>query len=147
MRMWYGVDVEHNPSYGKLTLFVESSNPDVNIVFDILTIIPDNIECIYFGAGEVDILNWSFLDNLDIFPDIFMLGVESSVEVPKCAVDRFDFIILRTHIPYKSNKINFKYRTDDEVGLINLDKFNTTLLDTLSDGQYAGDVEVYRKDD
>ena len=65
MRVWYGIDKEFNPMYGKLTLFVESKNPDVDVIVSLLDYYDDlDIKCIYFGAGEVDIENWDFIKEL-----------------------------------------------------------------------------------
>lgn len=146
MRIWYGIDVEHNLSYGHMTLFVESENPDIDKILNILLESNLGIEYVYFGAGEVDIKNWDFLDKLSEIADAFIVGLETSIPISPAVMHYFDFIIFRLPIPKVSDKIYIKYRADSEVGIAKLDRFLSTSLLDLRGGQYKGDVEIYREE-
>lgn len=145
MRVWYGVDVEHNPMFGKVMLFVESDKPDIDIVLDCLVRCNESIDGVYFGAGEIDIVDWSFIDRLNEISDAFIVCVESSIPIAKDIGCKFDFIILRLPILYVSDNIYIKYRADDCVGLLNLPVFEQTSLSTLRDNMFLGDIIVYEK--
>lgn len=143
MRVWYGVDVEHNPMFGKVMLFVESDKPDIDIVLDCLVRCNESIDGVYFGAGEIDIVDWSFIDRLNEISDAFIVCVESSIPIAKDIGCKFDFIILRLPILYVSDNIYIKYRASNSVGVASLSKFEPTSLETLQDNKYLGDVEIY----
>lgn len=143
MRIWYGIDVEHNPMFGKMMLFVESENPDIDIVLNCLTTLNVGIDGVYFGAGEQDIKDWSFLDRLDEVSDAFVVCIETSVPISKDIGSKFDFVILRLSISYISDNIYIKYRTPETVGLVNSSAFEPTELRTLYDNKYLGDIEIY----
>jgi len=146
MRIWYGVDVEHNLSYGYITLFVESENPDIDKILGILINNNLGIESIYFGAGEVDVKNWDFLNRLREISNTFIVGIETSTPLPQSVINQFDFVIFRLPIPCVSDKIYFKYRTENEVGISSILNFSTNSLTDLKDGQYSNDVELYSED-
>lgn len=143
MRVWYGVDVEHNPMFGKVMLFVESDKPDIDIVLDCLVRCNESIDGVYFGAGEIDIVDWSFIDRLNEISDAFIVCVESSIPIAKDIGCKFDFIILRLPILYVSDNIYIKYRASNSVGVASLSKFEPTSLETLQGNKYLGDVEIY----
>ena len=147
MRMWYGIDREHNPSYGLMTLFVESDNPDIDIIVKVLSECNVGIDCVYFGAGEVDILNWEFLNELYKISDAFKVGVESSEPVPAYFGKYFDFVILRLPVFYVSRNVYIKYRSDTSVGICNAVNFTNNSLEDLKDGKYSCDVEVYNDEE
>lgn len=144
MRIWSGLDVEHNPSYGRLTLFVESKNPNIDKILDILSTSNLRISCIYFGAGEVDIECWEFLESLHKLSALFLVGIETSTFLPKSIVDKFNFVVVRVPVAEFSDKVYIKYRANDSVGLSPLYRFDPTSLVTLKDGKYKGDIEIYR---
>jgi len=145
MRIWYGIDVEHNPMFGKTMLFVESAKPDIDIILDCLVKCNVSINGIYFGAGGVDIVDWSFIDRLYEISDAYIVCVESSVPIEKNIGCRFDFVILRLPISYVSDNICIKYRADDSVGVANLSTFKETSLSTLRDNMFLGDIIIYEK--
>ena len=146
MRLWCGKDVEYNPGYGIMTLFVESNNPDIDKIVNILSDNDYNIGIIYFGAGEVDIKNWEFLSDLHKLSDIYIVALESSASVPDEVINMFDFVIFRMCIPKISNNVYIKCRTDTEVGITNSLNFRVNSLMGLSDGQYSGDIEIYKEE-
>lgn len=146
MRIWYGVDVEHNPMFGKVMLFVESDKPDIDAVLDCLVKCNAGINGVYFGAGETDIVDWSFVDRLDEISDAFIVCVESSAPIAKDIGCKFDFVILRLPISYVSDNIYIKYRSNDYVGIANLPFFKKTSLSTLQNNMFLGDIEIYNKE-
>lgn len=150
MRIWCGKDIEHNLGYGIMTLFVESENPDINKISEILSECDYGVSNVYFGAGEVDITNWEFLDSLYKISDAFVVGIETSQYISEDIIELFDFVVFRIRIPNEwnnlNNKVYMKYRTDDKVGVMDISKFKVTSLDTLNNGQYENDVEIYRED-
>lgn len=143
MRVWYGIDREHSPSYGLMTLFVESSNPDIDKIINILSELNVGITCVYFGAGEVDILDWEFIDRLYKVSDAFTVVVESSKLLPQYVVRYFDAVILRLPVSCVSNNVYIKYRTPISVGIARAIDFEANSLFDLHDGKYSCDVEVY----
>lgn len=145
MRIWIGKDVEHNPSYGKMTLFVESSNPDIDIVLDVFNSIHDQVEAVYFGAGEVDIENWTFLPMLHKFPSEVILGLEMSKPVSRFICVNFDFVIYRLPLLYVPNNLYIKYRST-QVGIVSINEFKSNDILDLKNGQYSCDVELYNGD-
>lgn len=146
MRMWCGVDVEHNLSYGHMTLFIESENPDIDKILAILIGNNFGIESVYFGAGEIDVKDWEFLNRLCEISDTFIVGIETSTPLPDFIINRFDFVIFRLPISCVSDKIYFKYRANNEVGLSHISNFSTNSLVGLQNGQYLDDIELYRED-
>lgn len=144
MRIWSGIDVEHNPSYGKQTLFVESKSPNIDKIMDILSKSNLGISCVYFGAGEVDVEHWEFLKSLYKLSSRFLVGIESSIFLPKSIIDKFNFVVFRVPVTEFSDKVYIKYRTEDSVGLSSLYRFSSTSLVTLRNGKYKGDIEIYR---
>ena len=145
MRIWYGREVEHNSNFGRMTLFVESENPNIDTILKILTELDVGIECIYFGAGEINITDWTFLASLYKISDAFIVELETSDYLSSDIIKYFDHIIFRFPIPCVTDKLFIKYRTDTEVGISALSNFNTTSLLTLHHGQYDSDVEVYKE--
>lgn len=145
MRIWIGKDVEHNPSYGKMTLFVESSNPDMDIVLDVFNSIHDQVEAVYFGAGEVDIENWTFLSVLYKFPSEVILSLEMSKPVSRFICANFDFVIYRLPLLYVPNNLYIKYRST-QVGIVSINEFKSNDILDLKNGQYSCDVELYNGD-
>ena len=143
MRIWRGVDAEHNPMFGKVMLFVESDKPDIDVLLDCLTKCNVGVDGVYFGAGETDIVDWSFIDRLDEISDTFIVCVESSIPIPKNIGCKFDFIILRLPILYESDNVYIKYRANTSVGIANTSAFEKTSLSTLRDNMFLGDVIVY----
>lgn len=148
MRIWVGIDVEHTPLYGKQILFVESANPNVDKVIEILSNHRLNIFGIYFGAGEVDIENWEFLSSLYKISN-YVIAVETSKYLNEETINNadLDLIIYRVPIERVSDKVYIKYRALKEVGVSSLHGFKTTSLYTLNDGKYAGDVELYNDEE
>ena len=147
MRIWYGIDREHNPSYGLMTLFVESNNPNIDTIVKVLAKLNVGIDCVYFGAGEVDIINWEFLDDLYKISDAFNVGIESSELVPQYVVNQFDFVILRLSVSCISNNVYIKYRSNVSVGIAKAVDFKSNALTDLENGKYSNDVEVYNEED
>lgn len=145
MRIWMGKDVEHNPSFGKMTLFVESSNPDIDIVFDVFNSVHDQVEAVYFGAGEVDIENWTFIGMLHKFPSRVMLGLEMSQPMSRSICARFDFVIYRLPLVSVPDNLYLKYRST-QVGIVSINEFKSNDILDLKDGQYSCDVELYNGD-
>lgn len=143
MRIWYGVDVEHNPMFDKVMLFVESDAPDIDIVLNCLINLNVGISGVYFGAGEKDIKDWTFLDRLNEISDAFIVCVETSTPISRDIGSKFDFIILRLPISYVSDNVYIKYRASESVGLTNLSQFNSTSTDALYDNMFLGDILVY----
>lgn len=148
MRIWVGIDVEHTPLYGKQILFVESVNPNIDKVIEILSNHQFNIFGIYFGAGEVDIENWEFLSSLYKISD-YTIAVETSKYLNEETITNadLDLIIYRVPIERVSDKVYIKYRAPKEVGVSSLHGFKTTSLYTLNDGKYAGDIELYNDEE
>ena len=126
MRIWFGIDVEHNPSFGRQTLFVESKSPDIEKILEIMSYSNLGISCVYFGAGEVDVEHWEFLTSLHKISDTFITGIETSVTLPESVIDYFDFVVFRVPVPEFSDKVYIKYRTADAVGLSSLYRFDPT---------------------
>ncbi len=147
MRIWYGVDREHNPSYGLMTLFVESTNPDIDkiviIMSNLIVVHKIGIECVYFGAGEVNIVDWNFLDRLYEISDSFKVVIESSEILPQYVINYFDAVILRLPVSRIADNVYIKYRTDISVGIIKASKFEVNSLYDLRNGQYSCDTEIY----
>lgn len=141
MRIWKGAEREHNTNYGKMTLFVESVAPDMNIV---KTILADNsdVECIYFGAGEVDVTDWSFICEL---PKNIECVIECSYAniVPSDYLSVFKFIIIRHFYKHVTPNMYMKLRTYDEVYTAPVSQFAVNSINTVVDGQYDTDVELY----
>lgn len=151
MRIWYGIDREHNPSYGLMTLFVESKCPDIDKILHILSNLDVGIECVYFGAGEVDITDWEFVENLYKIPETsgfkVKIVVESSKPLPQYVVNDFDVVILRMPVSCISNNVYIKYRSDISVGIAKALDFKCNSLFDLQNGQYSCDVEVYNDEE
>ncbi len=143
MRIWCGVDVEHNPGNGKMTLFVESDNPNIDTILDVLRSSNYGVSYVYFGAGEVDIKNWKFLDRLSEISDMFIVGIESSIPLSEEIIKKFDYVIFRFPISCVLDNVYIKYRTPDIVGITSVLNFETNRLDNLSNGQYENDLELY----
>lgn len=143
MRIWYGIDREYNPSYGLMTLFVESANPNVNTVVRVLSELNVGIDCVYFGAGEVDIVDWEFLDELYKISDAFKVVIESSKLVPQYVIQFFDVVILRLPVSCISENVYIKYRSNISVGIEKASEFKCNSLFDLQNGRYSCDVEVY----
>ena len=146
MRIWYGIDREYSPCHGLMTLFVESAKPDIDTVVAVLSDINVGIECIYFGAGEVDIVDWEFLVDIYKVSDSFKIVVESSEPVPVYLGKYFDSVILRLPVSYISDNVYIKYRSDVSVGIAKATDFKSNSLFDLHDGQYSCDVEVYNEE-
>ena len=147
MRIWYGVDKEYSPSFGLMTLFVESSCPNVTKIVDILSTVNVKIECVYFGAGEVDVLDWEFLEDLYKLSNVFKVVIESSRSLPQYVVKYFDVVVLRLPVSCIANNVYIKYRSDISVGIAKALDFKNNSLFSLKDGQYSGDVEVYNDEE
>lgn len=145
MRLWYGQEVEYNPNFGKMTLFVESESPNIDIILEILSDLDVEIECVYFGAGEVNITDWTFLESLYKISDAFIVELETSDYLSTDIIKHFDHVIFRVYIPCVTDKLSIKYRASNEVGVSKLPNFNKTSLLTLRQGQYDSDVEVYKE--
>ena len=143
--MWYGIDREYSPVHGLMTLFVESNNPDIDTVIQVLSELNVDIECIYFGAGEVDITNWEFIDSLYKLSDTFKVVVESFKLVPQYATQYFDAVILRLPVSCASKNTYIKYRSNMTVGIMKASEFKCNSLFDLQDGQYSCDIEVYNE--
>lgn len=141
MRIWKGIEREHNINYGKMTLFVESIAPDMNIV---KTILSDNsdVECIYFGAGEVDILDWSFINELPKNID-YVIECSYANIVPSEYLSVFKFIIIRHFYKCVTPNMYIKLRTADDVYMAHESQFATNSITTVVDGQYDTDIELY----
>ncbi len=149
MRIWYGIDREYSPSYGLMTLFVESKCPKIDKIMDILSNLDVSIECVYFGAGEVDIIDWEFIDNLYKVSDTFKVKVivESSKQLPQYVVGYFDVVILRMFVSRISNNVYIKYRSDISVGIAKASDFKCNPLFDLQNGQYSCDTEIYNDEE
>lgn len=146
MRMWYGREVEYNPNFGKMTLFVEAESPNIDTILEILSNLNVGIDCIYFGAGEVNVSDWTFLKSLYKISDAFIVELETSDYLPAHIIRYFDHVIFRIYIPCVTDTVSIKYRASTEVGVSKLSNFNKTSLLTLNCGQFDTDVEVYKEE-
>ncbi len=144
MRIWRGIEAEHNFNFGKPTLFVESENPNLDVVKAVLSAEPD-IVSIYFGAGEVDITNWKWIDDLDYLFGRYSILLECSISnIPPIEVcEVFDFIIVRSRWYDIFDNMQIKIRDDENVYIAGISKFKRNSLIGLKDNRYSSDILLY----
>ncbi len=150
MRIWRGKELEHNGNYGAITLFIESSEPDLDVVEQILAYNPD-ITTLYFGAGELSVRYWDWVKGLPKFKDKYKIMIECSNHrlVPNHVSEYFDVIICR----YKNynladdvsylDKLQIKIREKERVYIAPAKKFEFTDIREVAKGQYSSDLELY----
>ena len=147
MRIWKGIDAEHNSNVGKMTLFVESENPDLAVVELILKQHPD-IKAIYFGAGEVDILQFTFINKLHALRKRYgiLLLMECSYDnmITYDIRSYFDVVVLRIPVDSIYGNEQIKLRTGTQVYIRGINDFKNNSLATLKNGQYLNDIELYK---
>lgn len=149
MRIWKGIDEEHNGNFGVMTLFIESVNPDIAVVESVLEENKD-VRALYFGAGEIDVQQFEFLPKLKRLKEQVGMKIilECSYEniVSKNVRLYFDQIVLRLHIPQIVGTERIKVRTDNFVYIYPLPQFSVNSTIMLRNGQYFEDVELYNKE-
>lgn len=146
MRIWKGIDEEHNGNVGRMTLFIESANPDLNIVESVLQYHTD-VKALYFGAGEVDVLGFDFITKLTALKKsynvLFLLECSYENAVKYDIRSYFDFVIMRIKMDSIFGNEQLKLRTKERIYIKNVVEFESNSLSTLNDGQYINDIELY----
>ena len=149
MRLWKGIDEEHNGNFGVMTLFVESVNPDIDIIESVLNENKD-IKALYFGAGETEVQQFDFLKKLGNLKEQYgvITLLEFSYEdiVTKDVRLYFDYTILRINVNKLARNEQIKVRTDNFVYIYPLTEFRVNSLITLHNGQYLEDIELYNEE-
>lgn len=149
-RCWIGIEQEHNYNYGDLTLFVESTNVDFKLIYDIWK---KHKECkhIYLGAGEVDIKCCSNIEYANQILVDFILEVDARNFnlIPSAIKNICSSIVIRNSFNddlVGKIPIFMKYRTLDNVYMSLLDLNSRNSLENLSNMMYQDDIIVYEEE-
>ena len=148
MRIWKGIEQEHNGNFGISTLFVESENPCLPIIENILNN-DRNINVVYFGAGEIDITDWKFISDLQEFKMKYGVDVVLECSLVNLPNDYsvFDKCVIRIAINNVLCNAEIKLRTKNTVYICGINRFKSNSINSVVDGMYSEDILLYDEED
>lgn len=153
IRIWKGKEVEPNGNIGRMTVFVETNVVNNKVLDELLVVLEEHqdIESIYFGAGEVDIGAVNVSNTLR-----YRNTLDPYYKYVECEIDNFDasrqlmrklggMIVLAIRKVPKSVPFLLKVRNTEEL-LFPTSHEKMRLDELQSDNLYKTDVLLVEKE-